>query len=234
MSAPIVKRPPTNTSVKKESYEHLPWLYIEAGGIISACNTAAEELLGYSKDALVGMPLRALFCEKEQLNELVEAQSILTASQGEHVAITHLCRKDSSALCVRLFYRKGGESSAAEPSPFCCPMHLVALPEAIYSELKVVWGHLMEDCKRPCTHREALRSIGEQLRNPLTIISLSTSLLRNHSERMSASERSEEIRQLQASVEQCQKIVANTLAISDAVAPNRTPKGELRILEPKK
>lgn len=187
----------------------LPWLRLNPGGVVEDMSSQMETLLGFGMNELKGVPFASLFPNCDREGELPEAQSILAVAQGETVSSARLRHKTGRLINAALFYKKLGQSKASDgKDSFNAPLLIVVMEmleevpsgELLLNVQKKLEGYALEQEKW-------LLGLGQQLRAPLTVMTLSLNLLRDYGNKMSAQERTEEIRQLEECVENCRNII---------------------------
>jgi PAS domain S-box-containing protein len=181
----------------------LPWLEILREGRIGRSSPAFHKLIGFQERELAEIPFSALFSEEDRREELPDSHSILAVSQEDFATSCPLKRKNGRMINVSLTYKRlpSADDSPPQNIPFSHPMLVVALE--------------LSSSQRPA---DGLLRLGKQLQAPLSLMALSLNLLREHGADMDASERADEIHQMQECLESCRRILSSACGQKNILA----------------
>lgn len=195
------------------------FILLNKQGEIVHCNEAAQSLFRLTSECR-GMRWLDFFSNTDQLAELPLSHMILCSKEGECAAMAALSRADGSAIEARLFYRfiKPTKGSYLPEGGYCVFVEDNSYVKRLEGEIESLRHSSGLDSQDSAA--SSLREICHKMRSPLTLISLSVNLLRDYSDKMSAQERSEELKQIEEGLNSCEKILSS---LASAPASSSTP-----------
>jgi PAS domain S-box-containing protein len=190
---------------------------ISPDGVIQDWNAGAERTFGYSKEEVLGKPLAVLFTKEEQLQKvpLKEMQDAFQLGSAKHER-WHV-RKDGSSIFVR------GSLTAIRKDRKVIGYVKVSRDETQRKNSEEEREKLLNDLHQAVRSRDEVVSVvAHDLKNPLTSISLNTSVLLRRAKKNNDTAFLQQAEKIKRSVDRAFKFTDDILDLSKIEAGRYT------------